>query len=55
MEKEKRVPAVESEAHRLVKKNFEREESGSSVTHIYLLCIHLMIQIGKVFLLLIFP
>ena len=55
MEKEKRVPAAESERHHLVKKKFEREERGTSISHTYNLCTHWMIQITKVFLLPTFP
>ena len=50
MEREREVPAAESEAHRLVINNFRRFGSGSSVINGYFLRTHLMIQLTKVFL-----
>ena len=40
MEKEKRVPAAKKEARRLVKNNFKREDSGSTINHAYNLGTH---------------
>ena len=39
MEREREVPA-ESEAHRLVKSSFKKEESGATVSHDYDLSTH---------------
>ena len=47
MEKETEVPTVESEAHRLVKSNFRKVDSGSSAIHVYKLRTHWMIQKKK--------
>ena len=55
MKSERRVSGVKSEVHRLVKKSFKRNDSGSSVNHNYDLRIHRMIQITKLLLSPTFP
>ena len=50
MESQMRVSGDKREAHRLVKNNFRRDESGSSVIHVYDMRTHWMIQLTIVFL-----
>ena len=55
MGNKQQMPAAENEARSLVKRNFRRSESASSVTHTYDLRTYWMIQIKKEFLLTTFP